>query len=116
LTFANDDDNINVNILHLCFSYWQKKLSLVTILIYSLEAWKGCKKLDLEKFQFWFCLTIFLFCCIWKPWKNCKVFSVKEYNSLRFSWFRSIGLKHVCWIRFWNFWLNNKEIFYYFFR
>ncbi len=61
LNFANDDDNINVNILHLCFSYWQRKLSLMTILIYSLEAWKVCKKLDLEKFQFWFCLTIFLF-------------------------------------------------------
>jgi hypothetical protein len=38
LTFANDDDKINVNILHLCFSYGQKKLSLMTILIYSLEA------------------------------------------------------------------------------
>ncbi len=38
LTFANDDDNINVNILHLCISYQQRKLSLVTILIYSLEA------------------------------------------------------------------------------
>jgi hypothetical protein len=38
LTFANDDDKINVNILHLCFSYGQKNLSLMTILIYSLEA------------------------------------------------------------------------------
>jgi hypothetical protein len=38
LISANDDDNINVNILHLCFSYQQKTLSLVTILIYYLEA------------------------------------------------------------------------------
>ncbi len=38
LISSNDYDNINVNILHLCFSYQQKTLSLVTILIYYLEA------------------------------------------------------------------------------
>jgi hypothetical protein len=70
LTFANDDDNINVNIFHLCFSYPQRKLSLMAILTYSLEAWKVCKKLDLEKFQFWFCLTIFLFLLHLKNLKN----------------------------------------------
>jgi hypothetical protein len=61
LTSPNDDDNIHVNILHICLSYWQQKLSLATILIYFLEAWKVCRNLELENFQIWFHLTtIFL--------------------------------------------------------
>jgi hypothetical protein len=37
LAFANDDDNIHINILDLCFFHWQTKLSFVTILISFLE-------------------------------------------------------------------------------
>jgi hypothetical protein len=38
LASTNDDDNIHVNILDLCFFHWQTKLSLASILISFLKA------------------------------------------------------------------------------
>jgi len=64
LVLTNDDNNIHVNILDLCFSHWQTKLSLAIIFSFFLKLEKFTQSLTLRGSNFDFSSQHFYPCCI----------------------------------------------------